>query len=602
MRRDPEVVFLQRLALTAASTATMAELVRLVITETTEAFGVDVCSVYLVDPEGGDLVLTATNGLSQIGVGSVRLALGEGVTGWAAAERRAVVIPDVRAEPRFRWLGEVDQDRFVSMCSVPIVAADRLVGVLNVQTEEERHFSKPDVDFLSAIAAQVAGVLERGELQGRLERRIAELRRSEEVHRRLSELVLAGAGLDAICAAIARSAGTPAAVFDHDGERLAASDEGFRPERLTGFADPERRADGLSITPIRAGRELLGWLAVAPDGEPEDSGRRQAIDHGATVVALELVRERAAADAEQRLRGDLLDELLTTTLRPEEAQRLADRAARLGHRVRGPAWVIMVEADDASAGHALSGPTARGQTARGLVDLIAHRGVDGLVVERGAGIVILASGLDALDDAERLAAAARELAQSVARGASVSCGVSSEAGGPAQLQRLAMEARHALKVARRMGQRGCVASYRHLGVERLLLEIERPERLDAYVDEWLGPLERQEGAGRAAAPLIATLEALVLEGWNMRAAARRLNVHVNTLLYRMRRMEEAAGRRLDDPDVRLAMAIALRARAIVLGLEESHEVDPGTSRTLRPYGARRPPATLANVSSTTPAT
>ena len=123
MEREPEIRFLQRLALTAASTASMGDLVRLVIAETTEAIGSDVCSVYLVDPADGRLVLTATNGLAQDGVGRVRLDVGEGVTGWAAAERRPVVVPDVREEPRFRWLEEVDQARFVSMCSVPILAA-----------------------------------------------------------------------------------------------------------------------------------------------------------------------------------------------------------------------------------------------------------------------------------------------------------------------------------------------------------------------------------------------------------------------------------------------------------------------------------------------
>lgn len=156
MARDPEARFLHALALTAAAAATTDGLVRLVISETVEALAVDVCSVYLIDPADGRLVLTATNGLSQQGVGRVRLALGEGVTGWAAEERRPVVVADVRGEPRFRWLDGVDQARLVSMCSVPVVAAGGLVGVLNVQTERRREFSDADVRFLSAIAAEVA--------------------------------------------------------------------------------------------------------------------------------------------------------------------------------------------------------------------------------------------------------------------------------------------------------------------------------------------------------------------------------------------------------------------------------------------------------------
>ena len=80
-----ELEFLQRLALAAAQTLDPPSLVRLVISETTEAMGVDVCSVYLAEPDGRTLVLSATNGLSQGGVGRVRLRVGEGITGHAAA-------------------------------------------------------------------------------------------------------------------------------------------------------------------------------------------------------------------------------------------------------------------------------------------------------------------------------------------------------------------------------------------------------------------------------------------------------------------------------------------------------------------------------------
>jgi sugar diacid utilization regulator/putative methionine-R-sulfoxide reductase with GAF domain len=592
MRGSSETAFLQRLALAASSTLDPEGLVRLVISETTEAMGTDVCSVYLLDPDGEHLVLSATNGLSQAGVGRVRLALGEGVTGWAALERRPVVVPDVRAEPRFRWLAGVDQARFVSMCSVPILSGDRLVGVVNVQTDARREFGEGDVGLLAAIAAQVAGVLERSELQARLERRLLELRRSEEIHRRLSELVLAGAGLGAICAAIARAAGAPVAVYDPDGERLAASAPELLPFRLAGFVDPERREDDLTVVPVRAGREPLGWLAVRPDEGGEASERRQAIEHGVTVVALDLVRERAAAEAERRLRGDLLGELLGGRLDPAEAERIADRAARLGYRLREPVWAVVMEPDDDAPDAA--GGLRRTRAARAVTDLVAGRAPGGLVVERGESLVLLAPCPDGLPAADRLARDAVRQAAVATGGTSFSCGIGSEAAGPLGLHRVFDEARQALRLARRSGERGAVAAYGRLGVERLLLEIERPERLRAYVEEWLGPLERH-GRGQAAAPLLETLGALVDEGWNMRAAARRLHVHVNTLLYRAGRIEELTGRRLDDAEVRLGLALALRARAIAGPSCGPHEPQPGKPRTDAPYEARRPAPSLGLV-------
>jgi DNA-binding PucR family transcriptional regulator len=139
-----------------------------------------------------------------------------------------------------------------------------------------------------------------------------------------------------------------------------------------------------------------------------------------------------------------------------------------------------------------------------------------------------------------------------------------------------------------MGRRGTVASYARLGVERLLLEIGKPERLAAYVEEWLGPLLRHDAAGRGAAPLVETIDALVAETWNLRAAARRLLVHVNTLRYRMERAERISGRSLEDPEVRLGLGLALRAWSLLGTLEEPPE-DPGdqsqTTDTYPPHAA-----------------
>ena len=78
---------------------------RLVIAETTEAMRTQVCSIYLVEEGGEALVLTATNGLSQEGVGNARLRLGEGVTVSALARefetsRQTILrVRDARAAP-----------------------------------------------------------------------------------------------------------------------------------------------------------------------------------------------------------------------------------------------------------------------------------------------------------------------------------------------------------------------------------------------------------------------------------------------------------------------------------------------------------------------
>src|SRR4051794_38485806 len=126
---------------------------RSVIEQTTGATNTQVCSLYIWDEDPRRLVLTATNGLAPEAVGAVKLALGEGITGWVGEHRQPLAVADVRQDPRFVWVPNVDDGRFTSMLSVPIVLGDRLLGVLNVQTLARREFAPDEIDFFAAIAA-----------------------------------------------------------------------------------------------------------------------------------------------------------------------------------------------------------------------------------------------------------------------------------------------------------------------------------------------------------------------------------------------------------------------------------------------------------------
>src|ERR1700694_3376556 len=173
-----ELLFLQRLSKAAASTIEPDALLDLIINETTGAMQVEVCSLYLYDPDGDEVILTATNGLDAGTVGKAKLKVGSGVTGWVAQHLQALGVPDVTKEPRFQWLRGVDQKRLVAMLSVPILAGSRMVGVVNVQSEQRSDFAQADVDFLGSISGQVAGIIERSQLQRRLEAQLGDSPRS----------------------------------------------------------------------------------------------------------------------------------------------------------------------------------------------------------------------------------------------------------------------------------------------------------------------------------------------------------------------------------------------------------------------------------------
>jgi len=147
-------------------------MLRLIIDETVTATNTQVCSLYLWDDAEKALVLTATNGLNPAGIGTVKLGLGEGITGWVAAQRTPLAVQDVRQDPRFQWVPNLDEETFLSMLSVPIVSRDRVVGVMNVQASERHQFSPEELDFVSAIAAQLAGIIEMSALSHRLSKQL----------------------------------------------------------------------------------------------------------------------------------------------------------------------------------------------------------------------------------------------------------------------------------------------------------------------------------------------------------------------------------------------------------------------------------------------
>jgi K+-sensing histidine kinase KdpD len=174
-RKLRELSFLHEVARLASSARDWDEMLRVVIGRTTDAMGAEVSSLYLLERSDGVLRLVATNGLNRGGIGRATLRVGEGIVGWVANARVPLAARDVRTDPRWKWVPEVDEKRFTSMLSVPVVARDEVIGVMNVQTVQPRDFGHEEIDFLQTIANQVAGIIEKGRLQRESDRKLREV-------------------------------------------------------------------------------------------------------------------------------------------------------------------------------------------------------------------------------------------------------------------------------------------------------------------------------------------------------------------------------------------------------------------------------------------
>ncbi len=149
----------------------LGEVLRRVPALVTEATGSDVCFVHLVDEERQRVVLAgATPPFDEV-VGTVELAIGEGVAGWVARNAEPAVIPDKWNDQRYRYIPALRGEDFASLVSVPMLVEGRVVGVLNVHSTEERTYGPSDLALLTGVAHLVARSVEKAQLHRRLAER-----------------------------------------------------------------------------------------------------------------------------------------------------------------------------------------------------------------------------------------------------------------------------------------------------------------------------------------------------------------------------------------------------------------------------------------------
>ncbi|TNC28251.1 PucR family transcriptional regulator [Amycolatopsis alkalitolerans] len=385
----------------------------------------------------------------------------------------------------------------------------------------------------------------------RLEGTVTTLRRSMAIHERLTRVAVSAEGQAGIAKALHELTGLPVAIEDRHGnlrawggpdqpdpyprEAYARREELLR--RLMRADRPVR--DGARLTVLASPRpDVLGVLSLIDPARQADSADLVALEHAATVLSVELARLRGIAEAELRLRRDLVHDLLTGT--DDESADL--RAEALGYDLRRPHRVVVVE--------------GRGRTRSedGLLHAVRRVVRDkrlGPLMDTMSGSIVVVTGSDTGWEAMRLAVLA-ELG-----GGQCTVGVGGVCERPSELPRSLREAQMAVRLQRslRVGHGAC--EYEKLGVFRMLASVSDLSEVDAFVREWLGCLIDYDA--RRGADLVATLTQYLEHGGNYDATASRLSVHRSTLKYRLQRIRELTGLEINDPDVHFNLQLATRA-------------------------------------------
>ncbi|BBJ45834.1 cyclic diguanylate phosphodiesterase [Streptomyces antimycoticus] len=609
-RREAELSALYETAHDLAGLRDLDAVLQAIVQRARSLLGTEVAYLTLNDPTAGDTYMRVTDGSVSARFQQLRLGMGEGLGGLVAQTARPYVTESYFHDPRFEHTHTIDagvrDEGLVAILGVPLLLGSGVIGVLFAADRRARVFEREQTALLGSFAAHAAVAIDTAHLLAETRTALAELEaaneiirdrsrvieRASEVHDRLTELVLRGGGVHDVADAVAEVLSGSVEFLEVDEAPAAAVDR----SRADGHAVRDGEEDWVAA--VSAGGELLGALVLR--GHPRlDPMDQRTLERAAMVTSLLQLARRSAGEAEQRVRGELLDDLLDTPDR--EPRLLRERAARLRADLDTPHVVLAagIEASDtgtpaagpggahgsgpggahgsgpggtpgsrsggAHGGGSGGAPAEDAEGRRRLWSAASHLAVTrhGLAATRDGGTVLLLPLADG-DTADALARrTARQLGTAVHAAVTVgaSAPVPAPAARPGQVAAGYAEARRCLAALRVLGRAGEGAAAEDFGFLGLLLAGTREGAPDGtgvqdFVTRTVGAVIDYDE--RRGTELIRTLDAYFAGGMSPARTKDALHVHVNTVAQRLERVGRLLGPDWQSPARSLEIQLALR--------------------------------------------
>ncbi|WP_217638214.1 helix-turn-helix domain-containing protein [Geodermatophilus poikilotrophus] len=558
-RRESELAALFDTAGDLAALRSVDDVLTAIVRRARQLLGSDVSYLTLHDDARGDTYMRVTDGSVSARFQSLRLPMGAGLGGLVAQTAAPYATARYFADPRFQHTddinGGVAEEGLVAILGVPLVRGSRVIGVLFAADRNERLYDRSEVSLLGSLAAHAAIALDNARLLEETRAALEELsaatrelrahsasvERAAGAHDRFIDIVLRGGGVEDVAAAVTEALGGRITILDEHGRGTPspASDDDLPPDPAAALT--LARSTGRTVrdgswwtAAVTVGAELLGGLVLHRDDELSDSDQR-ILERAALVTSLLLLIRRTAGEAEGRVRGELLEELLGPAVRDPDG--LRERARRLGADLDRPHAVVVVLVEERSRGRALAAATHLAAVRGGLAGL-------------NDGRVVLC--LPGQEPGAAAAQVCREIGTAVGR--PVTAGGAGPAQGPAAVAPAHVEAQRCASTLVALGRAGQAASADELGFVGLLVGEGRDVR--GFVTATLGPvLDYDE---RRGTDLVGTLRAWFDAGGSPARAAEALQVHVNTVTQRLERVGRLLGRGWSAPERALEVHLALR--------------------------------------------
>jgi signal transduction protein with GAF and PtsI domain len=157
-RTEHQLRLFQQISRFMVRELSLAEVLQGIVGLVSEFMACDSCLIYLIDND--ELVLCASNPPHPSSIGRVRLKMSEGLTGWVARERRLLAISrEAYKDPRFKFFRDLPEDTYEAYLSAPVIARNRIVGVINVQHRMPHAHSGGEMELLTTVGEQIGCLL-----------------------------------------------------------------------------------------------------------------------------------------------------------------------------------------------------------------------------------------------------------------------------------------------------------------------------------------------------------------------------------------------------------------------------------------------------------
>ncbi len=486
-----------------------------------------------------------------------------------------------------------------SSLSVPLVVDNRRTGVIHTINKKNGIFTKDDARLLELLAYQLAIVIENARLFKQLEKKNELLRHSMDVHNKLTRLVLRDKSFDEIIATLARLIGRDILVQDQFfkilGSHLTGDEENLQlleqamsedlwinqnyrklMQQVNNFKQavlfmpfPEGGMYRTRlIAPITLANNILGYVSIL-ENNYQKLGDMEflAIEHAVTVFTLKMMQSKIAYEAEERVSGDFLDDLLSGSY--HSSKDMIQRASYLGCDLSESCQVICVDIDEFSEHLNKQGRNEGfiAQLKRRVFDIVKNF-VDEKIPFSMTGIksdaiVIIAphSKNKPFTELAEAAPLIREKVKQMVPEITVSIGIGKASESIDEIKNSYQEARRAIFIARKFDRKDQVVTYDGLGAYKLLFSIGDDVDLKQFVDQALGPI-LQYDREKNNDVLIKTIQQYIRSNCHNQKTADSLFIHINTLKYRLQKIQSIAGIDLNDPETRLNLQLALKVLEI----------------------------------------